>query len=144
MRLTFSLPHRTTRETVSGWIFLLLVFPHLFTSASLKGMVTTTPQGRCFRTTLVDIFRLYSPASPSQALGNSPGQSPLLTMLQPYLLRALNMSNSLTSWGLVYRCSFCLQSARHQLKCHLLLKAFSDCPSASGKSCSHHPVVCPF
>lgn len=59
---------------VSGWVFLLLVFPHLFTSASLKGMGTPTHKAGVSEPLSGDpIFRLYTlPASPSPGLSEQP------------------------------------------------------------------------
>lgn len=87
---------------ISGWIFLFLIFPHLFTSASLKGMVNTPCKGDASEPLSVEIFRLYPPAIPSQWSENNPCHSPWLTMLQQYLLLSFNMPSSLTSRGLLF------------------------------------------
>lgn len=85
---------------VSGWVFLLPCLSHLFTSASLKGWGPQPHKAGVSEPLSGDIQTIYHQSQ--SGLSEQPCQSPLLTMLQSYLLWSLNMSSSLTSWGLVF------------------------------------------
>ena len=77
-------------------------FPIHLLQRVLRGWWPQPCKGDVSEPLSVDIFRLYPSAFPSQWSENNPCHSPLLTMLQRYLLLSLNMPSSLTSRGLLY------------------------------------------
>lgn len=125
----FSLSHCTTQEMVS------LIFSHLFTSLSLKGIVITTPSGRGVRITPRGHVQNIPSCHPQFVLREQPLSfslayyAPATLPSVPEHAKFINISGS-------FACAVLpeiISSFGHQLKHHHLS---GDHPSPPGKSYS--------
>lgn len=134
----FSLSHCTTQEMVS------LIFSHLFTSLSLKGIVITTPSGRGFRITPRGHVQNIPSCHPQSVLREQPLSFSLAYYAPATLPSVLKHAKFITSQDLLHLL-FCLKSTHHSgISSNITSSVVTTPVPLTSHTLSHYPVLFSF